>query len=554
MSILDEIDLSSIQIENARELIQQLLNLIEKLSADLRDAQIENQRLRDEVNRLKGEQGKPDIKGNTPKPASSDHSSEEERRRPRQRHKISKQAKIEINREQVVEVDLAILPPDATFKGYADVVVQDIVVRTDNVLFHKEKYYAASTQKSYQAELPRGYEGQFGPGIKALTLALYYGMQASEPKILEFYANVGIQISAGELSNWLIKDRGSFHAEKDEVYEAGLRSSPSQHIDDTLTRVNGQNQHCHVVCNPVYTAYHTRPNKDRLSVLDVLRNGRERHFRLNAEALGYLKGETWSKAAWGTLQKWAAEGGKQDLDEVTFLERLKKDLPSLGKQQCKVLIDAAAVAAYHAETEWPVIQALICDDASQFNWLTYWMMLCWVHEGRPYKKLMPVVALHRQMLKDFLKSFWDYYRELLVYKQQPTPEESVRLEAEFDALFATRTGYDQLDKRIAKTLAKKASLLLVLKYPELPLHNNPAELGVRQRVRKRDVSFGPRNPDGVRAWDTFATLAATAKKLEVSFYHYLHDRISGANQIPPMADLVTKRAKELNLGWSFSIP
>ena len=552
--MFDEIDLSSIQIENARELIQRLLNLIEKVSADLRDAQIEIQRLRDENNRLKGEQGKPKIKGNTPKPASPDHSSEKERRKPRTRHKSSKQAKVEINREQVVEVDPAILPPDAKFKGYVDVVVQDIVVRTDNVLFHKAKYYAASTQKSYQAELPRGYAGQFGPGIQALTLALYYGLQASEPKILEFYENVGIQISEGELSNWLIKDQESFHAEKDGVYEAGLRSSPSQHIDDTVTRVDGQNQHCHVVCNPVYTAYHTRPNKDRLSVLDVLRNRRERLFRLNAEALGYLKGLPLSKAVWGTLHNWAAEGGEQDLDEVTFLERLKTDLPSLGKQQCKALIDAAAVAAYHAETEWPVIQALICDDAPQFNWLTYVMMLCWVHEGRPYKKLMPVVALHRQMLDDFLKRFWDYYHQLLAYKQQPTPEESVRLEADFDTLFATHSGYDELDKRIAKTQAKKASLLLVLKHPELPLHNNPAELGVRQRVRKRDVSFGPRTQDGVCAWDTFATLAATAKKLEVSFYHYLYDRISGANQIPPMADLVSKRAKELDLGWSFSIP
>ena len=148
----------------------------------------------------------------------------------------------------------------------------------------------------------------------------------------------------------------------------------------------------------------------------------------------------------------------------------------------------------------------------------------------------------------------DLYHQLLAYKQQPTPEESVRLEADFDTLFATHSGYDELDKRIAKTQAKKASLLLVLKHPELPLHNNPAELGVRQRVRKRDVSFGPRTQDGVCAWDTFATLAATAKKLEVSFYHYLYDRISGANQIPPMADLVSKRAKELDLGWSFSIP
>ncbi len=52
---------------------------------------------------------------------------------------------------------------------------------------------------------------------------------------------------------------------------------------------------------------------------------------------------------------------------------------------------------------------------------------------------------------------------------------------------------------------------MVLKHPEIPLHNNPAELEARQRVRKRDVSFGPRTQDGIEAWDTFMSLAATAQ-------------------------------------------
>ena len=549
--MLENLDLSQIQDKNARELIGRLLNLVEKLSADLRDAQAEIQRLRDEVNRLKGEQGKPKIKGNTSKAGGGDHSSEKERRTPRQRHKGSKNADIRIDREQTLEVNRSLLPEDAEYKGCEDVVVQDIKLETDNVLFHKEKYYAKSTQQSYLAEMPRGYSGQFGPGLQAVVLTFYYGMGASEPKILEFLENVGIRISKGEISNWLTLERESFHTEKDAVYEAGLASSPYQHTDDTLTRVNGQNQHCHVVCNPVYTAYHTKPNKDRLSVLDVLRNGRKRIFRVNAEALGYLENQLkWSKVIWGRLQSWVSE---QDLDEATFLKRLDDQLPGLGKQHRKLLMDAAAIAAYHAETGYTVVRTLICDDAPQFNWLARMMMQCWVHEGRHYKKLSPVVALHREALDAFLKRFWAYYHQLLAYRQEPSADERQRLEGEFDRLFTANTGYEELDKRIAKTKAKKESLLLVLEYPELPLHNNPAELGVRQRVRKRDVSFGPRTQAGVRAWDTFATLAATAKKLGISFYDYIYDRISGANRIPPMADLVTKAAKDLNLGWSFAL-
>ena len=547
---LNPIDLSNIQDENARELIVRLMNLIEAVSTDLRDAQAEIQRLRDENNRLKGEQGKPKIKGNKPKPPRSDYSSELERRKSKPRQKRAKKAKIKIHREQKLEVDKASLPEDAEFKGYEEVVVQDVVFRADNVRFHKEKYWAYSTGKTYLAELPLGYEGQFGPGLKALTLALYFGGGVSEAKIRDLYENIGVQISAGQVSNLLIKGQEPFHTEKEEVCEAGLASTPWQHTDQTSTRVDGQNQHCNIVCNPLYTIYTTTPKKDRLSVLDVLRNGRERRFRLNEEALGYLESTSLSKATRSWL--WA-ECSDQDWDEQTFVERLDSHWPNLNEQQRQAILSAAAVAAYHAEVDLPIVRLLLCDDAPQYNWLAEALALCWVHEGRPYKKLMPVLVPHLKLLKDFRKQFWEFYDELLAYRQQPTPEESARLEAEFDELFSTCTGFDALDSRIAKTKAKKESLLMVLKHPEIPLHNNPAELEARQRVRKRDISFGPRTQDGVRAWDTFMSLAATAKKLGISFYQYIHDRVSKANEIPSLASLILARASELELGASWSV-
>ncbi len=60
--MLDSIDLSSLPDDRTRALVGGLLNLIETVMADLRTAQAENQRLRDELNHLKGEQGKPKIK------------------------------------------------------------------------------------------------------------------------------------------------------------------------------------------------------------------------------------------------------------------------------------------------------------------------------------------------------------------------------------------------------------------------------------------------------------------------------------------------------------
>jgi hypothetical protein len=548
--MLENIDLSAILEEKTRELVKGLLNFIEQLSSSLREARAENQRLCDENNRLKGEQGKPKIKANVEAEAPKNHSSEKERHKPRKRQGEKKTATIVIDREEVVKVDQAVLPADAIFKGYEENVVQDILLKTDNVRFLKEKYYSPSLGRTYLAELPTGYEGQFGPGIKALSITFYHGGLMTEPKIIEFLENVGIQISKGTLSNLLIKGHEDFHAEKEAVYEAGLESSFYQHLDDTPTRVNGQNNSCHVICNPLYTAYFTKSGKDRLTVLDVLRQGRKRIYLLNVEALTHLDGMPFSKATRCILEDWCSD---TVIEEEMFLHELDIRLPGLNKQHRSGVCSAAAVAAYHAERGVSIVQTLVCDDAPQFKWLTRWLALCWIHEGRHYKKLEPVVALHQNLLNDFLTCFWAYYDQLLEYRQRPTAQEALRLEMEFDALFGAPSGYAELDKRMAATRSNKDALLLVLEFPELPLHNNPAELGARGRVRKRDVSFGPRTEDGKQAWDTFMTLAATTKKLQVSFYEYVRDRILKKNAIPPLPELIQKTARKLMQGQSYSI-
>ena len=61
-------------------------------------------------------------------------------RQPKTWSKDRKTDRITLDREQVVQVDPTHLPSDAVFKGYEDVVVQDVLFRTDNVLFHKEKF------------------------------------------------------------------------------------------------------------------------------------------------------------------------------------------------------------------------------------------------------------------------------------------------------------------------------------------------------------------------------------------------------------------------------
>ena len=526
-------------LEGARQVILMLLNLVEELKQENESLRAEVQQVRDEINRLKGEQGKPDIKAGKKRQAAADHSSEQERHQAKPHRKSSKVNKIEVQREVKLSVERSHLPADAQFKGYEPVVIQDIQLQTDNVRFLKEKFYSPSQQQSYLAPLPAGYDGEFGPGIRSLVLTLYYGSEMTEPKIVEFLHNIGVLISDGQLSNLLIKKNEPWHQEKREIYRAGLASSSWQHSDETGTRVNGQNQHCHVVGNPLYTAYFTRPGKDRLTIIGLLQDVAEPPLLLNETTPTWLEQFDTPQWAQQIVATWP-QGRSLTHSELTSL--VQTQLARLNEQQQARIIEAAALSAYYQQTDVPIVPNLLTDDAPQFRFITRDHSLCWVHEGRHYKKLMPFVEYHQQLLADFRQQFWEYYHQLNAYRANPTPQQAAKLDQEFDALFSQVTGYDELDKRIAKSKAKKDRLLKVFAYPEMPLHNNPAELAARRRVRKRDISFGPRTPDGVAAWDTFMTLAATARQLGVSFYAYIYDRVAGAYALPSLADIIRRRA------------
>ena len=112
--MLEEFDPTTIEDESLRQVVISLMNLVEQLSAKVAQQAEEIQRLRDENNRLKGEQGKPNIKANTQAKASL--SSEKERRVSKPHHKAHKHAQIRIDRVEVVKVDEEAMPADAQGK------------------------------------------------------------------------------------------------------------------------------------------------------------------------------------------------------------------------------------------------------------------------------------------------------------------------------------------------------------------------------------------------------------------------------------------------------
>lgn len=531
-------------------------NLIEATNAVIKTLAEEVQNLRDDLNKLKGEQGKPNIRPQA-KPKDKNHSSgdndneggpgttspnisSEDERKPQDKSRKQRRTNsdVKITRSEIVTIDKATLPSDAIFKGYQPYIVQDIKFELDNVEYKREEYYSPSMQRSFVAALPVDYNGSgYGFNIKAMIITLHHQGKMTQQGIHEFLSNAaGTQIAKSTISRILTDELEVFHHEKDAIVASGLLATNYVHIDDTGGRVNGQNNYVHVLSSPYFTGYFTRKHKDRLTILEILGEGIVKHaFTIATDDLMLEMGA--SNKVIKQLQSLA----NQELSTEELALVLQNMFGADGHATAKKIItEASAIIAYQQMPQ--AVQILVCDDAPQFKQITEILALCWVHAGRHYKKLIPVIPEHKQMLDDFITKLWAYYHQLLAFQKNPLPALQLPLSLKFDELFSTITGYNDLDERIAKTKSQKESLLVVLEHPDVPLHNNPAELDARVQARRRDISFQTQNSKGTAAKDTFMSVVQTAIKLKVNVFAYIKDRISKTMEMASLSSIIQNSA------------
>jgi hypothetical protein len=515
--------------------VEKLLNVVEALCADRRQLVDEVKRLEKRLEQKKKEKttasNRDDDQGGRTPAQNTNHSSESHRRKRegKQRKACDRRSFKALTIHESVEcaVDPASLPTDAVRLSDEIVVVQDVEITPKNTQFRRQVFYSPSQDAYYRGPLPPGCDrGDFSANLRALIIALKYCGNMSEAKIGEFLENFDVQVSRGSISNILTNSATDFEQDYHEILMAGLSTTAYQQTDDTSARVNGQFWHTHILCNPFYTLYSTRPHKDRLAVLSVLQNTDELQFRFGKETLDFLERE-FLKVPEKWRQRLAALG--EAMYSASELKELLDGWFGERNRKLRTAIEhASAIVFYRHQTSVPVSGTLVCDDAGQFKLLTDKLALCWIHEGRHYEKLSPVSGRHAAALESFRERFWDYYESLQDYRAGPTASRASELRQEFDELFCTRSGYDALDERIAKTLRKREELLTVLSEPTVPLHNNASELGARVSARRRDVSLHSRSERGARAMDVFTTLVQSSKKLGVSAYAYLRARLSGS--------------------------
>jgi hypothetical protein len=384
--------------------------------------------------------------------------------------------------------------------------------------------------------LPSDVQGEFGSRLRTLLVSLKYVAGTSLPRARALIEHFGIVISPASVVNILHDAAAQLRPEREAIFQAGLAATTYQHVDDTSCRVGGEFWHTHVISSPLHASYFTRRGKDRLTALKLLR-GELPTYRFDGLTQRLL-GDLRVPKKW--RQRTAELPQDRELSEEELTTLLKAREPSPPAASLAALREAAAITSYRARPDH--VPILIGDDAKQWRHLSDEFALCWIHEGRHYPKLLPVVPCHQQQLEVFRQRYWDFYGELHKYRAAPTAARAVELGAEFDQLFGTKTGYAALDQRIAKTKRKKTTLLTVLDHPEIALHNNSAELDERVAARRRDVSLHCRHAAGADEMDTFTSIVQTARKLLVNGYEYLYDRISGALQLPSLSSRIQQHS------------
>lgn len=466
--------------------IQQLLIRVDELSNRMVLFTEENQRLRDEIAFLKGQKPRPKI---PPSKLEGSKSKDKEKKSRISRGKHPRKKKktlLEIHQEQVIQPTS--IPDGAIFKGYKPYDVQDIVFKSLNTRFLIARWKLPDGTYIC-GKLPSGIHGHYGPELIAYILNDYYACRVTEPLLLDKLHQQGVLISEGQLNNILIHKKDSFHQEKSELQAAGIEAHNQIQTDDCGARHKGKNQYTNVIGNEWFSVFTTTDSKSRANFFRLLQGGKHEYL-INEDTIAYLEGLNASDFLSGYIS--LSKGTK-----FTTLMDWQKFLVSrnITKEAEVRLVTEAALFASTIENGIPRDLGVHGDDAGQFD--AFIRSLCWIHEERHYRKIIPINEQARVDLDIVRDRIWMIYKELKEYQQNPNDTAKETIEKQFEDLFLRlETSSATLNKRLRMTYAKKQDLLRVLERPDTPLHNNNSESAARTAVTKRKVSGGTRSDEG----------------------------------------------------------
>lgn len=521
-----KLQLDSIPEAEKTPWVVRLLHYVQELLATL-------DRLKEEVARLKGHKGKPKV---PPSRLERDAPGPPKEKAPGEKRpgsqKRSKTKTLTIH--ETIPVEPEAIPSGSAREGHDEWVVQGLIIKAHNVCYQLQ-CWRTPEGRLVKGKLPKSVNGHFDATLTAYVQYQHYQMRATQPLILEELREFGIDLSSGQINRMLTEDKEEFHQEKRQILEAGLETAKSIHVDDTGARHAGKNGYCTHIGNELFAWFESTASKSRLNFLALLNPGHA-VCALNADAFDYLQRQSFPQPLLALLSN---DDGKLFATQTDWAAHLGRN-GIVKERHVRIATEGARLASllHHGLSRDLLVMS---DDAGQFNVLSH--ILCWIHAERTIHKLVPSTQKETKDLSGVRDGIWKLYRGLKDYKLDPKRQERDRLEKQFDDLFATQTGWTELDNALQRLARNKRELLVVLDRPDAPLNNNLSERDIRERAQTRKVSGGTRSDDGRRCRDTFSSLKKTCRKLGVSFWAYLHDRLAKENKIPPLPDLIRARAQ-----------
>src|SRR5262249_58077609 len=111
----------------------------------------------------------------------------------------------------------------------------------------------------------------YGPDLICFILHQYHHQHVTQPLLLESLHQLGIDISAGQLSRILTEGKDAFHQEKAELLPAALAVSDYVQVDDTRARHRVLQGACTQIGNEWFAFFASTDSKRRLNFLQLLR-------------------------------------------------------------------------------------------------------------------------------------------------------------------------------------------------------------------------------------------------------------------------------------------
>ncbi len=515
--------------------VKALLGLVEQLIERMQQQDEEIALLKDEINILKGEKKRPVFKGSKlDKNTESDQSSKPPPKKRSGSVKKRKTQNLVVHEDKVIKPDDPV-PPGSRFKGYRNFVVQDLEIESHTIRYRLE-HWVTPQNESITARLPDALNNQhFGPQLISYILYQYHHCQTTQPLLLEQLREWGIHISCGQINQLLLQGKDQFHAEKDDLLQAGLTASSYVTVDDSGARHQGNNGFVTHIGNGLFGWFESTGSKSRVNFLELLRAGKTDYY-LSEAALVYMKRQRLPEKPLARLSQLKGKSIDDKAQWLALLDRLHITNP----RHRRFATEGALLGSVLRNGLCDDL-TIVSDDAGQFAILRH--ALCWVHTERLIHKMLPLNETHRVEIARIRDQIWRFYAQLKRYKSKPDKTQQKILRDRFDEIFSQKTGYVTLNQTLKRIHNNKAELLVVLDRPEVPLHTNGSETDIRDYVKKRKISGGTRSDEGRRCRDTFASLKKTCRKLDISFWHYLTNRLGiGDQTIAPLSNIITERA------------